>query len=121
MSFFTGPFLQASGSQVHFGGSEAFENRLHALPGLDEMQSGIRSSRHHLASIHAGGMTKIIDEVDGGQQRIARRMASDTSNQHAFVDLQAGVELREIELPPLLLCSTYDERAIGHAVGDALD
>src|ERR1700676_5301313 len=112
---------RASGSQVHVGGSEAFENRSCVLSWLDEIQSGIRACCHHLTRTHAGRVSKLVDELDCRQQRITRGMSSDTPNQHRSIDLQASVELREIELPPPFSCSAYDECAIGHAVGDALD
>src|SRR5256885_404945 len=61
---------RASGGQMHFDRSEAFENRSRALTGLDEIQSGVRPRSHHLARTHADRTTKIIDEVDSRQQRI---------------------------------------------------
>src|SRR5216683_1238117 len=79
-----------SGSEMHFGGSEAFENRSRVLPGLEEIQSRIRTGCHHLAGTHAGRMTKIVDEIDGRKERVARRMPPDALDKQSAMRSISG-------------------------------
>ena len=77
---------------MHFGGSEALENRLRALSGLDETHSRISPCCHHLARQHAGRAAKIVDEIDGRLIRVGNQWLIDfASSNYLGFDLEPQI------------------------------